>query len=173
MPKPSKPKTQRFHDAHRLRQTGNCIPHSLACLEALPDDKEAALADMANPHNVHMQQRGCRTYEQWVELLGCKLRPVLPQQQDLPAGSFLLHVENGGRPHCVAVRRDEDEPVTIWDTDCEFQVAATELQGCNPRGDRCVNVCLVRLSDRRRRQDGGRRCGAAFAWYECWWQLAC
>jgi hypothetical protein len=149
-------KDPRFHDAHRLRQTGNCIPHSLACLEALPDDKEAALADMANPHNVHMQQRGCRTYEQCVELLGCKLRPVLPQQQDLPAGSFLLHVENGGRPHCVAVRRDEDEPVTIWDTDCEFQVAATDFRAAILEGtdaSTCVLFVLVTDADDKMEED--------------------
>lgn len=51
---------------------------------------------------------------------------MLSRDGDLLVGKCLLHTENGGEPHCVAVlREDEAETVTIWDVDCELQVPDT------------------------------------------------
>ena len=41
----------------------------------------------------------------------------------------LIHAENGGRPHCIAARRD-DSRVTIWDEDRERIIQYNTLMAC-------------------------------------------
>ena len=114
----------KFESDHVLRKAGNCIPHSIACLQPLDRDKEVLLQDDGHPGNVHMQHRGCRTYQQCMDMLGCNLSPILLIDGKIPTGGFLLHVENGGAPHCVAVRRDESNAnVTVWENDCVLHIS--------------------------------------------------
>lgn len=125
-------KDPRFDAAHVLRQPGNCIPHSIACLQTIESAKEDLLASADDPLNVHMRQRGCRTYAQCVDMLGCNLCPSLLPVGDLPDGAFLLHSENGGLPHCVAVYRSMEEGgpvgVTVWDNDCTLEMSDASFQ---------------------------------------------
>lgn len=120
----------KFQSDHVLRKAGNCIPHSIACLQPLDTEKEALLLDGGDPGNVHMQQRGCRTYRQCIDMLGCIVSPVLCQNGNIPTGRFLLHVENGGAPHCVSVERDEESNtnVTVWEQDCVLHISQMQFR---------------------------------------------
>eukprot|EP00435_Cladocopium_sp_Y103_P030280 s3264_g7.t1 len=111
-----------FDVGHTLRKAGNCIPHALACLKrSRLAEKVASLEDMSLPENVHMEQRRGRTYEQAAKVWACELKPIPLRTHTVPEGKFLLHVENGPCPHCVAVERvtaeDGHVNVTVWDVD--------------------------------------------------------
>ena len=116
-----------FEESDILREAGNCIPHALACLKAIGASKFRLLTQKGEPNNVYMQQRGCRTYRQCSEMFGCKLHATIYTDGHLPSGAWLLHVENGALPHCVAVRREPDSRVTVWDIDAVPTVSEEAL----------------------------------------------
>lgn len=54
----------RFYHGQTFCHVGNCIPHSLACLDVVTEEQESVLKDDATAENVYMKQRQCRTYNQ-------------------------------------------------------------------------------------------------------------
>lgn len=121
----------RFDTDHTLCKRGNCIPHAAAAAGLFNGDDVGLLENASSPHNVHMQQRGCRTYKQCMEMFDCSLYPQMPSQDDqILAAPFLLHLENGGAPHCVAVCQVSERPgqVVVVDVDGTFELSTTDLQ---------------------------------------------
>ena len=120
-----------FSADHILCKRGNCIPHALAAAGIFNGEDVGLLEESSSPHNVHMQQRGCRTYKQCMQMFECSLYPQLPSQDDqIPDVPFLLHLENGGTPHCVAVRKVPEKPnqVAVVDVDGTFELSMTDFQ---------------------------------------------
>ncbi|CAJ1456297.1 unnamed protein product, partial [Effrenium voratum] len=114
----------KFADDHKLRQAGNCIPHALACLGAASLEKVMAkLSQDSLPENVYMKETRGRTYKQSSVLCECELHPMLFLEK-APKGKWLLHLENGNSPHCVAVESLDASPamVTVWDVNATFQM---------------------------------------------------
>ena len=114
----------KFADDHKLRQAGNCIPHALACLGAASQEKVMAkLSQDSLPENVYMKETRGRTYKQSSVLCECELHPMLFLEK-APKGKWLLHLENGNSPHCVAVESLDASPamVTVWDVNATFQM---------------------------------------------------
>lgn len=117
----------RYPSGHVLCQAGNCIPHGFACLQVIGDNATELLLDDSSRCNVYMKQRGSRTYRQCAELFAHELDPaILKVEETLPDGKFLLHCENGGLPHCVAVQV-RDMETTVWDTDGIFHLRSADL----------------------------------------------
>ena len=56
----------------------------------------------------------------------------------------LIHAENGGRPHCIAARRD-DSRVIIWDGDRERIIQYDMLMACFMDGTDKSSVVIVTL----------------------------
>ena len=115
-------------DPHLL--PGNCIPHALVCLEAVTaENSRAKLAENARPENEYAKQRRCRTYQQCMELLSCRLHPhIFHGKLSLPQGSWILHTENGGLPHCVAMTHLASEDLfAIADAGHQFFVKSVDV----------------------------------------------
>ena len=94
-------------------QKGNCIPCALWHLCA---SRECFVAVMGEDcvENKYHQERGCRTYDQCSCLFKVKLMPCMIA--DLKEKQFLLHCENGGMAHCVAVEwKENGSSATISD----------------------------------------------------------
>ena len=139
----------KFRSSDAWVQAGNCILHALAILR--PDrlgEKLAVVQNLNLPENVYMQQRFGRTYEQCAKLWGCDLVPRLPRNQDDVEEQFLVHVENGSCPHCVAVERlkvDDTFQVTVWDVDGVRTFDDDSFWKCLHEGvdhSTCVLFCL-------------------------------
>ena len=111
-----------------LRQHGNCIPHAMACLEKCSPDAVQRLGDARLPNNVYREERGCRTYRQCSELLDCTLCPAF-WSDTIPGDKWLMHLENGSVPHCVAVAKVPDAVDTyiLWDTAHILRIKADAL----------------------------------------------
>ena len=111
--------------SNALKVSGNCILH-LVCLGYMSsDDCEKKLNTTESEFNTYMQQRGCRTYNQYSVMAGCSLFAIpFCMVERLPAGKWLLHLENGSCPHCVAVCVvDEESPVTVWDIGVRMELS--------------------------------------------------
>ncbi|CAJ1441782.1 unnamed protein product [Effrenium voratum] len=142
----------RFEAGTTLTTSGNCIPHALACLDSLSEEGKSKLDATTEQMNVYMEQRGCRTYQQCSAAFGCLLHPVVFIDA-LPVGKFLLHAENDGSPHCVAVHRREVRgafEVTVWDTDCALHLSDSAFRRCLSDGvdsKTCVFYLLEQPAD--------------------------
>lgn len=159
-----------FEPDHPLRKPGNCILHAMAVLEQKGiGDKVLLLSDTSMQENVYMEQRRCRTYEQCVHLWQCKVYPRLARDQDLPEGKFLLHVENGPAPHCVAVERTkagQSVKVKLWDTDGVFTLTDADFERTLADGvdsSTCVLFTLIK----KKRSDLVRGRARALAGFGC------
>ena len=87
---------------------GNCIPCSMwHAMPFLRSGIEAALQDPDKKANQDFGTQGCREYGQTASLLGANLMCCvgLPPER---VKSFLLHSEDSGMPHCVAVQTNAD-----------------------------------------------------------------
>ena len=122
-----------FEDGDPHLLPGNCIPHALVCLKAITaESSKAKLAENTRPENEYAKQRRCRTYQQCMRLLGCSLHPhMFHCGLSLPQGSWILHTENGGLPHCVALTKvaeaDSVEMFAICDAGRQFYVKSADV----------------------------------------------
>jgi hypothetical protein len=122
-----------------LCKAGNCIPHALACLEMLEPGHMYVLNNGTDQNNVYMQQRGSRTSRQCMNMFGCSFSVALLTDGEVPEGKFLLHCENGGRPHCVGVHVTQEseevgQQVTMWDVDGVYRLSVASFTDALLRG---------------------------------------
>eukprot|EP00438_Fugacium_kawagutii_P027022 Skav232520 [mRNA] locus=scaffold1096:926666:934699:- [translate_table: standard] len=105
-----------------LLQVPNCIPCALwHCTPA--SDREDCLRKLTQPgtaEHAYAAERQCRTYQQCANLLDVSIF-ASPGFACDEVGKYLLHSENNGSPHCVAVEI-VDEGGDVW---------AHASDGCN------------------------------------------
>ncbi|CAE7235509.1 unnamed protein product, partial [Symbiodinium sp. KB8] len=113
-----------------LRQCGNCIPAAVGLLLNSTEEVEAKLST-----NTRAENPSCptlRSYKDCESLLSVRFLPLVPDSEsalpDWQPGNFLLHTENGGKPHCVGVCISDDLPVKILDARKTLQVDVPTLQ---------------------------------------------
>ena len=107
---------------------GNCIPCALSHLVDLP---EATMAEIRNPKSQSSTvaaTRRARSYADTANSCKIELVPLLGMQIEKP-GLYLLHSEDQGAPHCVAVRCTEDT-CTIMNGKTQWIVKTSELMVC-------------------------------------------
>ncbi|CAK8985344.1 MOB kinase activator 1A (Mob1 alpha) (Mob1A) (Mob1 homolog 1B) (Mps one binder kinase activator-like 1B) [Durusdinium trenchii] len=143
-----------FPTDHVYCVPGNCIPHALASLGAITEEKVSLLTE-ACPDNAYMQQRGCRTYLQCSNMFHCSFSPVLCTQSFDFRGNFLLHSENGGSPHCVAVKQDEEDKLIVFDTDGVFHLAVADFETALLGGVDAATCVIFKLQDGKKDTDVG------------------
>ncbi len=109
-----------------LLEQGNCIPCAIG--NVLGDFGEVMEALAAkNPANLEASSRGVRKYRQWA----CVLTKHLLPSEGLTiekAGLYLVHAENGGSPHCVAVRTCEDGACHLYDGGRSYVTSVRQLK---------------------------------------------
>ncbi|CAK9107125.1 Uncharacterized protein SCF082_LOCUS49879, partial [Durusdinium trenchii] len=143
-----------FPTDHVYCVPGNCIPHALASLGAITEEKVSLLTE-ACPDNAYMQQRGCRTYLQCSNMFHCSFSSVLRAQSFDFRGNFLLHSENGGSPHCVAVKQDEEDKLIVFDTDGVFHLAVADFETALLGGVDAATCVIFKLQDGKKDTDVG------------------
>ena len=143
-----------FPTDHVYCVPGNCIPHALASLGAITEEKVSLLTE-ACPDNAYMQQRGCRTYLQCSNMFHCSFSPVLCTQSFDFRGNFLLHSENGGSPHCVAVKQDEEDKLIVFDTDGVFHLAVADFETALLGGVDAATCVIFKLQEGKKDTDVG------------------
>jgi hypothetical protein len=107
---------------------GNCIPCAVHHLVGLSEAKLAEIVDPKTPSSILAATRRARSYADTVSGLKVEMVPLMGMQIERP-GLYLLHSENLGIPHCVAVRCTE-ENCTIIDGETQWIVLKSELNAC-------------------------------------------
>ena len=108
-----------------LKRPGNCalaaIARATAKVRAI-----AAKASASNKDNRDAMERKVRTYRQAATMCDVHLLPVRMPEEELTKGWFLVHSENKGTPHCVALYVGEGGNYTVIDGDvkCTLERAA-------------------------------------------------
>ncbi len=117
-----------------LLNPGCCILCSLSHLVPVPTALATRLADPRDSISISAAKRGFFTYSEVASLFGVTLvpRPTLDMTGD---GLYLLHVENDGHPHCVAVSvKDEGKVVKVIDGAQSFDVNLAKLESSVQEG---------------------------------------
>ncbi|CAK8997054.1 unnamed protein product [Durusdinium trenchii] len=70
-------------------------------------------------------------------------------------GNFLLHSENGGSPHCVAVKQDEEDKLIVFDTDGVFHLAVADFETALLGGVDAATCVIFKLQDGKKDTDVG------------------
>jgi hypothetical protein len=107
---------------------GNCIPCALHHLVGLPEAKLAEIVDPNTQSSVGAATTRARSYADTALGLKVEMDPLMGMQIEQP-GLYLLHSENLGIPHCVAVRCTT-ENCTIIDGETQWVVQRSELVSC-------------------------------------------
>ena len=119
-----------------LRGTGNCIPAAVSLLlERTSDVEQAVVADSQGQgaESRAPTRPSTRSYRECEKLLGVNLIPHLPENDStsmqLQPGNFLLHMENGGTPHCVGlcVPDDLSLEITVLDASNNISIQTSSL----------------------------------------------
>jgi len=107
-----------------FRVVGNCIPAAVARLK--PDlDVLGLIKDESNVLNASAAERQCRSYADVKTLLGVSLDPC--RGLAVPGdGPYLIHSEDSGVPHCVAVVVLGSE-CQVYDGDTRFEISKADL----------------------------------------------
>lgn len=90
-----------------LLQNGNCILAALWHFRRDLDCNPRDIAEAVNMENSSALARGCRTYRSCFTSCRTTWMPHMGFHP-LHSGMYLLHAEDKGRPHCVAVRVNLD-----------------------------------------------------------------
>ena len=100
-----------------MAKASNCIPTSIALLQDVGDAVEemAAQLSIANASNKKAEELQRRTYRDGEELGGCVLIPK--KGVSLDRGKYLVHAEDTGRPHCLALQVYDGEKCLVLDGD--------------------------------------------------------
>jgi len=110
-----------------FQKPGNCIIAGLAHL--FSGDKEKLLdflKDEAAPHNLEAGMRQSRSYLGVQVALGYALVPSY-NPTALKPGSYLIHHENSGQPHCLALERAPgSDTVHIFDVDTQYSIGVAQ-----------------------------------------------
>ncbi len=112
----------------QLLKKGNCIPCAVAHLLGSSNEVLSRLRNKT-AENLAAQSRGARKYGQWT---GTGLGHLVPCE-GMPAelsGRYLLHAENGGSPHCVALWCAEDGTCHLIDGKTRHTVTSGILNEC-------------------------------------------
>ena len=105
---------------------GSCIPLALASVAAAEGLWARYQEDLASPAS---QRPGrARAYRDVAADAGVRLSPAL-DTAELRAGSWLLHMENGGRPHCVGLRVHSADRCAVRWSGRQTTLTAFRLQG--------------------------------------------
>ena len=106
---------------------GNCIIAGLAHL--FPEDKQKFaefLGDEAAPHNLEAGNRKSRSYAGVQSAFGYTLVPSYGPAK-LQPGSYLVHHEGSGTPHCVAVVLGiGSDEIDVFDCHVKNTIAASK-----------------------------------------------
>ena len=116
-----------------LRADGQCIFAALHMLGRLPGE---ALA------NLRPSVVATRTYVDALSQAKVGVKDISLGLVMKTGAHCLIHAENGGRPHCVAARRDGSR-VTIWDEDRERIIQYDTLMACFMDGTDKYSVVTV------------------------------
>ena len=111
-----------------LLLNGNCIPCALSHLVHLPEATMAEIVNPKSPSSIVAATRRARSYADTANSCKIELVPLLGMQIEKP-GLYLLHSEDQGAPHCVAVRCTEDT-CTIMNGQTQWIVRTSELMVC-------------------------------------------
>lgn len=93
---------------------GNCIPEACALLGHRTQEITTELRKKTAAHNVAAKETKGRSYRSCQEVCACVLHPV-SDLTSIAAGSYLLHVEGAGRPHCIDLILPEDGQARFHD----------------------------------------------------------
>ncbi len=107
---------------------GNCIPCAMHHLVGLPQAKLVEIRNPKTQSSVGAATTRSRSYADTAIGLKVEMVPLMGMQIEQP-GLYLLHSENLGIPHCVAVRCTE-ENCTIIDGKTQWIVRKSELMAC-------------------------------------------
>ena len=131
---------------HVLSQDGNCIPAAIAQLTGRTAEIASKL-QQRTPANAEFAQRDTanrvRSYKECAALASVTLVP----QADFPTGSgdYLLHVENGGRPHCAALRTRDDGSCELVDGSTSWEIPAGVVATATATGVDAPTLVVFRL----------------------------
>ena len=143
-----------------LRASGNCIPAAVSLLLQRVSDVERAVVADGNCSRGQVVDPGAptgpttRSYRECEKLLAMKFLPCFPEQDSASTqwqpGNFVLHMENGGQPHCVGLHVANDLAVKVLDASNTFQIEASILDqamqdGCDSHT--CVLFSIARAAE--------------------------
>ncbi len=112
-------------------RSGNCIPAALFHLLGREGELIRMLEDKSLQSNAYAETRGCRSYNTMALACGCTLVPSHGIDAARQTGSYIVHAECDGRPHCVAVRvSPENTRCQVFDGNAKFVVETECLVGC-------------------------------------------
>ena len=132
-----------------LLERGNCIPCGLWHLSGQRQLIENALSVTDTIENRYYAERGVRTYQHCVSFTPAGLFPHIGLPADMKK-PFLLHCENGGFSHCVAVIPEPaNHDVIIQDGVKQYKLPLESFRECVHAGiDKSTCVSFEALSER-------------------------
>ena len=145
-----------------LRREGHCI---LAALHKLRPLNEDTLADLHGTIGDVNHQ----TYEDAMSRAQIQVVDVSVGVTVEGGTDCLLHAENGGNPHCIAVRRVGPN-ITLWNGDVESTMQYSELIACYMEAvDKCSVVTFTLYDATNKNEDTGIDIWAATITGWCEW----
>ena len=112
-----------------LGREGNCIPMAIASLQ------ETFAVAVARLELETSDAKKVRTYREVSLKLGVFLNPHLSLPRE-PKGNWLIHMENGGSPHCMGLRFENDGTTVVFhEGACVFTATRKDL-------DSFISVCV-------------------------------
>ena len=99
------------------------------------------LSRKSDPLNVAADRRKCRSYKETAKALNLSLKPCVGIAT-MESGTYLLHAEHLGMPHCIALRvEDHSDTYTLIDGDILMTIGSAAFYAC--AGDAVDRSSLV------------------------------
>ena len=135
---------ERLEFATCLTAAGNCI--CLASSVLFPDRLSAAKAYLEEdtPQNADAKRMGSRSYESVFTALKLRGMPSMTTNFQV-GGKYLLHMENGGRPHCIACEVQSSDAVLLTDWQGRVQVSLPQLLNAMEDATDACSVVAFRM----------------------------
>ena len=128
--------------AHRSTQTtvlpkvnqcllldGNCIPCALSHLVALPAGKLTEIENPRSPSSIVAATRRARSYSETAGDWKIELETLLGMHISQP-GLYIVHSEDLGKPHCIAVKCAGDD-CTVINGATEYSLKTSDFMACS------------------------------------------
>ena len=134
----------------KLLERGNCI--LLAITRLLPSKKGAVISELrkTSQQNNEAARVGSRSYADVTQSLRIHAVPCLGLAIDAP-GSYLLHSEHQGRPHCLSCSVQDNGVAEIGDGKYLTQMKCSELQKFADEAIDSSSLVTFRLFDNKRK----------------------
>ncbi len=127
-----------------LTNPGNCILRALSRFAVLSPDVLTTLQNPRDPANVAAARRGHRTHRACADMCGVRLRAGF--SDCIEPGRYLLHTEDGGRPHCVAVTVCNGmDNTSVWNGDRQMRMDTGVFKQCLHEGLDSKTAVLFRV----------------------------